>query len=229
MRNPAKKPKKQNQNRRTNQPTFPTANMHPSSNFSVTHYNGYQPLRQPVGEELKFLDLPLQSFSVSSIGNIIDLTPVTQGIGVSQRIGDSLKMQSLTLNYSSIMLNSDLNTTTRIIIFQWVNNSGLSFPAPINLLQNVDVYGFYNWEASPLFRILDDFTVFQTGLATAPTDSGNQGQIGRTISLSAAHRMIKFTAGITSGADKIFMFALSDSLVAPFPLFNFRSRFVYYD
>jgi len=198
-------------------------------NNSIARVNGTQPLKFNLGDEFKFKDTPI-GISASTVGNVVDLTSIAQGVGVSAREGDAIELVELLLNFNLVTQNADIFTTTRVIIFQWIPNDATVAPALGNVMQNsASTTPFYNWQGAEEYRILHDETFYLSGTTTAPTNSGLQGRTGQVISLAPAKKRVLFTAGAATGSCKLFMLIWSDSLVAPFPSYIGTTRLKYRD
>ena len=198
-------------------------------NSTLTYYNGYQPQRGVVGGESKFFDLTVNT-SPSTTGSISRLSGVPQGVGATQREGDALSLTHVILNYKLVTQNSDIFTTTRLIVFQWKINDNLAVPTLGSILQGASsTTNMYNWQDSANYIVMWDKTFFQSGITTAPTDSGLQGETGCVIPITTIRRKITFNAGATSGTNHLYLLTLSDSIIAPFPTLEAQFRIVYLD
>jgi len=207
-------------------PSPPTNVVHPAANLVITHFNGYQPQRSRVGEELKLFD-STQALTPSTTGNISKISSIPQGVGVRQREGDSLEIKSLTINLEISLQNADIFCTTRIIFFQWKTNDNLLAPTVAQILESVATTSMYNWANSGDYLILDDFTIYQSGTAAAPCDSGLQGFTGRVIPLAPAKRKLTYNAGATTGINQLYILTLSTSIIAPFPILTIQTRLIF--
>jgi hypothetical protein len=195
--------------------------------------NGQQPKRKKGDKAKKFFDsVGPGVFSVSNAG----ITPVTavsmaQGVAVNQRVGDTIYLDRLYLNYSINAANTDIFSSCRIIVFQWHPNTAISgAPAITSILQNValnGMYNFYDWNLSNQYIILYDRVHSLAGTAAAPTSSSNQNWYGE-ISLQCP-RKVEFQAASMSGSNTLWVTAISDSAIAPFPVLSFTTRITYND
>ncbi len=200
-----------------------TTTVYPSINQSCTYYDGQQPLNQ---HDLASTDITTVALGVPSVGTIIDLTATTQGSGDANRQGAAIELSSIVMNYSVVTQNSDLFSTVRIIVFQWLLDSNLVAPIVSDILQTAGVLQMHNWSRSRDYRILYDNTIFQTGLASAPCDAGFQGATGVIIPLNSIKPTIIYSAA-TDGTGKVYMLLISDSVVAPFPTWSSVVRTIF--
>jgi hypothetical protein len=190
--------------------------------------DGYQkPV--PRGKTAKFVDV-LYSSNATSVGTILaGMCPITQGVGVNQRTGDTVYWRSIHINYDINTQNADVFNTSRIIIFQWHPNSNLAAPTVTDVLQTAALRSMYDWQFSNQYTILYDRVHFQSGLTTAPCDSGNQGYFGPIMPSKGMVTKAQFSPGAALGSEQYFILLISDSLIAPFPLFTATTRVIYDD
>jgi hypothetical protein len=185
-----------------------------------------QPRKGRKEPAVKFVDTN-QSVIMSSTGTILSgFTAISQGVTVSQRTGDVVFNKELFINYMVDAENLDVFSTARVIIFQWHPNSGLIAPAVTDILQTAAINSFYSWQFASNYTILFDHVMFMSGLASAPNDAGHQGYYGK-VSLANAVKKAEFSAGISLGSEQFFCLVISDSVAAPFPNINIRSRLTY--
>jgi hypothetical protein len=197
---------------------------------SHTWVDGAQPLNQSRHEQLKHYDVYTPSLAITSSATILPLSGITQGTGITQRVGDAVEIKALIFNWNLYMQNGDVFNATRIIVFQWLESTSVTTPSPNSILEGLPtVQDFYNWANSPRFRILYDGTFFQSGTSTNPTPSGNVGMTGQLIPLNAAKKTLQFTPGTTQQFGGLFVLFISDSTIAPFPTTTFNSRLLYND
>lgn len=190
--------------------------------------NGYQkPLSQ--GRTItKFVDLAQVGVSISSIGAILPgICPITQGIGASQRTGDTVFWRNIYINYTLVTQNADVFSTARIILFQWHPNSTIIAPTVQDVLQTANNLSMYDWQFSNQFAILYDRVHIQSGTASVPADSGNQGYFGSINFSKGTALKALYSPGVITGSEQFYLLVISDSLIAPFPTFNAITRVVY--
>jgi len=198
-------------------------------NSIVVQKNGQQ---KPVARGksmMKFIDIG-QSFNIPATGGIINaFMPIAQGFTVNQRTGDTVFLNQLVVNYTVSTENADVFNTSRIIIFQWHPNSILAIPVVTDILQTTIVYSMYDWQFSNQYTILYDRVHVHAGIAGSPCDSGNQGYFGPIPFVRNVKVKAEFAQASTSGSEQFFMLAISDSVIAPFPVLNVQSRVIYSD
>jgi len=199
-------------------------------NSMKVYGNGQQPKQRPDTPALKFVDTFVSNFSVTAVGTVLPgLVNITQGSGVSQRVGNRIYLDSAYWNFNIVQANTDINAQVRVIIFQFIPNSSFLTPVVLDILETVnDCQSMYNWEFSNQYKIIDDLVFFQSGLATAPTTSTNVGYYG-TVDITRAIKTLEFTAAGPLGSNQLYMLVISDSLVAPFPILDSTFRLVYRD
>lgn len=188
--------------------------------------NGQQPLTKRGAPQIKFVDVGY-NVNVTSVGTVLaGICNIPQGVTVNQRTGDTVFWRSLYINYDITTQNSDIWNSSRVIIFQWHPNSALLVPNVTDVLQTANMYSMYDWQFSNQYTIMYDIMHFQSGLATAPTASGNQGHFG-PISIRKAKSRADFAAGVATGSEQFYILVISDSLIAPFPVFTATTRVTY--
>jgi hypothetical protein len=192
--------------------------------------NGHQPKQKPSQPAMKFVDTISSNINIMASGTILPGTvQVSQGAGVSQRVGNRIYIEKAFFNYNITQINSDVVTQSRIIVFQWLPSSSIVPPVVLDILETVnDVQTMYNWELSNQYRIIYDQVYFQSGTATNPTASSNVGYYGE-IDISRAMKTLEFTGVSALGSHQLYILLISDSLVAPFPIFDSTFRLVYRD
>jgi len=189
------------------------------------------------GVEPKFIDTLSLANSVGSGGTLFDLCLVPQGGAQSQRIGDFLQPLKCLFNFSLYTVNSDIVTTVRLIFIRWIVHTALSAPSVVGILQNAggsNVLSHFDFATQDNYVILSDRQYQQAGIPAAPTVSSNIGATGMNIPIKHMFEKnviteIEFNAGATTGSNKIFLLAISDSALVPFPILNFSNRLYYED
>jgi len=181
--------------------------------------------------ELKFFDTSQSAQSIGAGAALNVLTGVTQGVGQSQRVADMLEYDHVNFTYSIQQANADIYSDVRVIIFQWHPNTTLTgSPVLANILPNTAAIGLYsatNWQYRDQFTILYDKLWSLSGLATAPTSTTTVN--GHNIRLNNMRKKVTFSPGAITGDNLLWLLTISDSSIAPFPLFNIQFRTVYCD
>lgn len=198
-------------------------------NSAVITSDGHQPVMTRGEPPIKFVDVTTAGASPSATGSILaGFCNITQGPGVSQRTGDTIFYRNCYINYILYTTNSDVTTSTRVIIFQWHPNSNLVVPIVSDILQTASIYSMYDWQYSNQYTILYDRIHFASGTATAPCDSSAQGYFGG-INIGKAVQRAEFAPASALGSEQLYCLVISDSAIAPFPVFSITSRVVYTD
>lgn len=195
-------------------------------NAVYVNANGQQPTKRRGAGVTKFWDTSIGGASPASSGTIAALSPITQGVGVSQRTGDAVYLDKMYLNYQIATANADIYTTIRIIIFQWHPNSALAAPLTGDILQTSTHLSFYDWQFSEMYTIIHDVMYFASGTGAGPTASSNMGFAGE-VSLAPAQKKLEFTSGAATGSNQLYVLYISDSAIAPFPVLDLTARVTY--
>jgi hypothetical protein len=158
------------------------------------------------------------SISVTLPGSILPgFIDIIQGTGPGTRVTQFVHLTGMILRWKLSMFNSDVITTTRLIIFQWYPDTTLLGPGPGDILITVDVLGAYNRaNQGTVFKILSDRTYSQAGTGSVPTTSSIINGTFR-LPMKQIRRDLTYSSSLAFGANQIFMLALSDSAVTPFP------------
>jgi hypothetical protein len=133
------------------------------------------------------------------------------------------------MNYKVSTQNADIFNTVRLIIVRWVPNTLLVAPAFATLTNGggtTTTQWMYDWQYSNQFHVLYDRVHALSGLATAPTAGGHQSA---SLRIKLRNSRVQFAIGSTSGSNQLFLFAISDSIIAPFPLLEYGIRVQYSD
>lgn len=174
----------------------------------------------------KYSDVVVSGTTITSAGTVTPLTNIAQGVTVNQRVGDSALLEALFLNFDVNVANSDVFTTSRILVFQWLVNTALHVPVIADILQTASTLSMVNFNTSNQYIVLLDELIFQSGLATAPTATSLVGR-SHAISVSSAKKRLEWNAAVTTGSNQIFILYISDSAIAPFPGLNYTSRVLF--
>jgi len=203
-------------------------NLDTMSNTCQIFGNGQQPGRSRDSPALKYVDTIGSNLPVMATGTIFPgFVQVSQGVDVSQRTGNAIRVTNLFFNFNIVQINSDVVSQSRVIIFQFRPSSSLVNPIVADILETAnDVQSMYKWELSAQYVICYDQVFMQSGTATVPTTSSNCGRYGE-INITAAKKTLEFTGPSALGANQFYLLAISDSLVAPFPVMDYTSRLVY--
>jgi len=212
--------------------TTPSVNSHRMDNVSilVVPFGIPRKRRTRDGRAIKVFDSGIFTTTPSTSGSIQDLTTISQGVTLSERVGDVAHLKQFWLSYTCNAANSDIFSTVRIIIFQWHVNLFYRAPLPTDILQlaSDNVNAFLDINFADQATILYDATHSFSGTATAPTASSNQNFQGE-LSLSRCNKKIVFQNSVAAGSNFIFSLQISDSAVIPFPVVNMKARCAFTD
>jgi hypothetical protein len=147
---------------------------------------------------------------------IIDLLPVTQGIGDSNRLGQMIRVHDIDIIGSLNAQNADIFTDTRLVLFQWTHQSALLPPNMANVMQDVNsFYSPYNRDACKCYTILSDIKFTQSGTGSNPSPSGNLLYLVKLFKNFVKN--IIMANATSSGFDKFYLAGISTSSLIPFP------------
>lgn len=154
-----------------------------------------------------------------------DLSNVAQGQTDITRVGDELYISSYQLRYVGKANSTDGKNLLRVILFQWSSNST---PTAANVISTM------NSERTPispflhdnrgLYRILYDRThvmVFDTSSEMV------QGKV--MITRGFKTRKMRFESAATTGYNKIWLIAVSDSAASSQPTISWQGRLNFRD
>jgi hypothetical protein len=175
-------------------------------------------------QEHKFFEIR-NAFGVTYAGTVTSLSDVPQGDTDSTRDADTLMPTSLVMRFG--MTVGDTTNFFRVIIFRW--HSALSVPTVVQVLQNASsstggVYSDFNHDLRSNFQVLFDKTFT---LGTTAVTSNQVVFFNKTLKM--ARKPIQYTSGSTSGSDKIYFLAISDSAAIPNPTWNYAFRLNFTD
>jgi len=178
----------------------------------------------------KYIDFSTFDQAVTGGGTLYALSVIPQGAGQSQRMANTVKFKRLVLNFSLYLANTDIVTTSRLIVFRWIPNNSTTAPGVGSILQNpsvAQVFSHLDFEGQQNYVILWDQTFHQSGGASTPCSTSNMGMFNLRIPLGS-NPCINYNNATTTGTDTLYMLSISDSSLTPFPELSFNLR-VYYD
>lgn len=157
-------------------------------------------------------------------GSVFALSTITQGDTDLTRDGDSLYLRSINLKGCCQLDVLATSAIVRIMVVQWFDDST---PAVSDILSG-SYLGTVNAPSSSYFhdqrnkfRVLYDRRVLLN-------DGNTECQIFDTKYLKPSKRKIHFTAGTTTGSNKLWLVAVSDS-ISNLPTMNYVSRITFND
>jgi len=181
--------------------------------------------------EPKYIDLTSLANSVGAGATLFPLGLIPQGATQNERVGDFVKIRKMVFNFTLYTVNADIVTTVRLIFFRWRLSTALSFPLLANILETPvsgNILSHFNFQLQDNYTVLWEKQFQAAGIPAAPTVSSNFGATGLEIPLGS-NPEIEFTLGATTGTNLLYLLAISDSALAPFPLLNFVNRIYYED
>lgn len=181
--------------------------------------------------EPKYLDVLSVASNIGSGSSLFALSLVPSGDQQSQRVSDFIQPLRLLFNFSLYTVNSDIVTTVRLIFFRWIPSTALIAPVVASILEApsaANVLSHFNFQLQDNYKILLERQFQASGITVAPTVNSNFGATGFGISLKD-NPEIEFTLTATTGSNHLYLLAISDSAVTPFPILNFSTRLYYED
>lgn len=178
-------------------------------------------------EEIKYNQQNHQFQGISDAGTVYDITPVNQGTGDTQRIGDEIKVNAIQIRFQAIA--GDTTNYLRIIVFQWIPNDA-AVPAIGNILNSQGgsvpyITAFYNNDT------LGNNYIVLCDKVYSLSQNGSNYAIQRNMycPMKYAKKKVQFDAATTQGQQKFYVLAVSDSTASPHLSFAFISRMTYTD
>lgn len=165
--------------------------------------------------ELKFYDQYINaSVPVSfTSGYTQVLSNIPQGVGDSQRIGDTAMPTSLELKFNTVAANADIWNTWRVLVIRWKANDSAYSVAASKIFQNTGSVATplsaFNHDNRSQFEVLYDSGSFITnGLSTLPTSNY---AVSRNVRLKLAKKPIQFVTGTTvQETNSLYLVAITD-------------------
>ena len=166
-----------------------------------------------------------EDVTVSTTGRVTLLTAVTQGVGVSQRVGERLQPVALHLKFQSTVEPTDTYNNVRYIVFKWKDDDTLIAPVMANVLGTTfggldEVLNEFQWTTRSNFQVLLDVT-------HSVDTAGPRSKITRHRLKLRGH--IEYETNLTTGVGNIYLIRVSDSAVAPSPSMGVYSRLYFKD
>lgn len=210
---------------------------HCSNNLIIVRGNGRQHDREKQkGQSLlkapatRYTDARVIGSSPSTVATITDVLLVSAGTTPSTRVADTGRIREVFLNMSVFLVNADIYTTTRFIMFQWHPSTGIALPIAGDILQDPTQYdSFYSWGWSQNYTILLDTISPSAGISTSITDSSNLTYYGKVPlrGIEGFDPYLQWLAGAQTGTNHIFILFMSNSAIAPFPVLDYATRVVF--
>lgn len=139
---------------------------------------GLNEIRKLINIETKVFDKS-GTLGVNTTGTIVPISNMIQGVDYNQRIGNSLKLQRIEVNFRNL-IGTGTNSFLRVMLVRDLDNQGAT-PNISDILQTVDVMSPRNYLRTERFSVLyDEFSnlnsVSQTG-EVAELDLPHEGHI----------------------------------------------------
>jgi len=185
---------------------------------------GVNAIRRLINIETKFVDFSAVT-SVTNTSTAIYASALAQGVDVSNRVGDSIRLQGLEYSFR---ISGDASfvglSYVRLLIVRDNENSG-STPAVTDLLVSQSSTSLQNWLTRSRFNVLlDEVVGFYS--AIGPMIEFRRGTIGQ-------HGHVKYrgtSASVASAAEgSIFILAFSNATVGTPPAMEYSFRVMYTD
>lgn len=176
--------------------------------------------------ERKYFDTTSVGNSIGAGATLFAFGGIPQGDNVNSRVGDFACRLDGFLNFSLYIANTDIFTTIVLSVFEWSQNSAFNPPTIAQLFQspsNVNSLSHWNHENQQLYQVLWQYQFRAVGTATNPTVNSNFGHRNLRIK-PGRHRDQQYDLGTVNGTSQLFMLAISDSALTPFPILNFSFR-----
>lgn len=161
--------------------------------------------------ELKVFDGGLgTSLTIRTTALLQQILPPAQGVGATNRVGDSIYMKSLSIN-AAVSPDTDSNQMARIILFQWLENDTTA-PVVGDILTSTGsatamLHSFYVTNPMKKFKVLDDRLLYW--------DIQNSGTARpyrvKISSKDMAIRKPDFNAAATTGIGNFYLLLVNDS------------------
>jgi len=178
---------------------------------------------------IKYYETLVIANTMTTTGEFVSLTEITQGFSQLERIADTIWLQNIDISYDVYTANADPVNMARLTIFEWKTSSALSLPTVAQIFNNWSnafEHAFFNFERRDLYSIKCDHKLNMTGIDTSPTNN-SQHFVQKRINLK--NLRVDFDQGALTGTNKLYLFLGSDSAVSPYPMINFNCRIWYYD
>lgn len=185
---------------------------------------GLNEIRKLINIEHKFFDLN-SNLTSTQAGTVQYLTGIAQGVDLSNRVGDSIKIQTLEFNATCYM-GVTTPASCRIIIVRDLENGGAAI-AGSDVLANVGGAG----AATSLFNYINAekrFAIIFDELISLDTSNSTQ-----TLHMKMSHGGHIFfrdtTAAVTNGAEGVLYLLVTTDVAATGPTVRSSFRVTYTD
>jgi len=211
-----KRIKKNGKNKLTRgRPKLPALEVSRSPNFHAGSKDILSRRVMPFMSSERYIETQLDG-NVVSTWTLIDITPITQGSGDTNRQGRYARIDEMEMLFSLNAQNADIFTNTRIMLIQWKPQSINQLINMANVMQtNNYIYSPVNADGIEAFTILYDSFEAQSGTGSAPTQTGNEAF--RVVCRAGFVKNQLYAQASSSSFNKIYFCYISDSALIPFP------------
>jgi len=178
---------------------------------------------------VKYFDTYLNGQNSTTTIGYSNISLMPQGIAQSQRLADTAFVSKLDVRFNATTANADIFATMRWGVFIWWQNTNSVTPGTTSIYESVATYGTlspFNFEGREYYSILFDHFENFTGTATAPTVNS---QINRVFTHKLGNHRIDYEQAATTGTGHLYFVNVSDSAIAPHPVYSIEFRVWYYD
>ena len=163
--------------------------------------------------------------TVSSVANITHLTPLPQGSGQSQRVGNEIVCSHAELSYELAI--GDTINWIRVIMFQWHEDNGISVPTTPDILFTPASTNFgmnlYHFDERHRFKILFD------KVHRLEANSLGSTIFVKDLRIKIPHKTLTYNGSATNGQNQLYLWVVSDSALAAHPAIIWQARLLYRD
>lgn len=198
--------------------------------FNIAKKAARSVIRQQL--EVKYFDDDLTVSGISSAGSLFDLTGTTQGDTDLTRTGDKVAIKSLQLRGAVSV--GDATNVIRLVLFQFMADSGAAQPTPSNVLQA----SYISTTLAPFAPFAKDFagyTIIPLWDKTFALSAVDHDIFTFEVMLTAkdfkkkAKPYIQYQGGGQNGVGNLYLFAISDSGAISHPGLAYVTRFRFLD
>lgn len=180
-------------------------------------------------KEIKYFDTYLSATNSTTTVGYQQLTTIPQGVGQSNRLGDTVWLQKVDVRVNLTTANTDIFSTMRWGIFHWKQNTASVTPGATSIYESAATFGTLspaNFQGRQYYDLVLDRIENMVGTAGAPTTSS---QVISGYSVNLLNRRLDFEVGATTGTGHIYFVNYSDSALVPHPVYTMHWRVWYYD
>lgn len=189
---------------------------------------GLNEIRKLINIETKFIDTVQTSVAISTISSIFSISSIAQGLTSQTRVGDSLKIQHISMMARVNVNPAASNSLVRVIVFRDLDGYGTA-PTGLDLME---VDAVVSAPLSPYkFRNLQRFSVLYDELIEV--QGTVQGTAGIPITFDSSHSghilyLGTAAAAASNGKGSLYVYCVSDEATST-PTLAFYSRVTFTD